>query len=477
MRNRIRADYEQIMMFPPCLEDWVPKDHPARFIRDTVDAMDLRTLGFRTNDSDVGGSCYGPDLLLKVWLYGYFNKIRSTRNLERACREHMGLIWLSGRNYPDHNTLWRFFHKNKKGIESVFKNSVRVALTCGLVGMVENSVDGTKIMSNAAREELMSLEDAEIRLEQYDRRIEDYMTEIERQAQEGVGEYKLPFSMQCALQRRQNIRNALAVIQESGQKKVHHREPEARLMKNRRVTDLAYNAQAVADKDNGIIVAAEVVTDESDNGQSVLMLDRVKENVGRVADVNSLDGGYFSGVQIGLAEERGYNVLINRHPSEIQASDASKPKVYHVSLFTYDKDRNSLTCPQGVELHYAGTKVKGANAHEFHVFRCRSHKTCPHRSKCTNGKAGREVAVSVHYEAIERHRIKREDPKNKELLRHRKAIIEPVFAWIKSRLGFRRWTVYGLEAVRAQWFMICATINLQKLYKHWLSGGLAPIME
>jgi transposase len=104
MGKQIRADYEQILMFPPSVEDWVAKDHPARFIRDFVDSLDLSELGIEIPDSDTGRPPYAPDLLLQVWLYGHFNRIRATCKLEKACLENMGLIWLTGMNAPDHNS-------------------------------------------------------------------------------------------------------------------------------------------------------------------------------------------------------------------------------------------------------------------------------------------------------------------------------------------------------------------------------------
>ena len=472
MKREIRADYDQMLMFPPSVEDWVGEDHLARFIRDFVESLELRELGFAVPTSEVGGSFYAPDLLLKAWLYGYMHGIRSTRKLERACREHMGLIWLTGRNAPDHNSLWRFLDANRKAISELFKQSVKVAVKCEMVGMAVHAIDGTKIRSNSSWNKMVNAEALEQMQEKLDRSVADFMTELERQEQEEIGEYKLPSAMHGTLRRKEKIKKALRELEESELNLVHHCEPEARLMKNRRNVDLSYNAQAVADRDSGIIVAAEVVNEGSDNGQLVPMLDLVKENLGAVAAENLADGGYFSGSQVGLAEEREYEVLVSPPSSETAPSQSSKTHVYHTKEFAFDEARDCCICPHGEELPYLTTKVRGKNKNGFRVYRCRKHRSCPYRSECTTSKQGREVEISVNYRAIERQRAKREDPANKRLLLRRKAIIEPVFAWIKRHMGFTRWTVCGLERVRTQWSLICATINLSKIFKHRQLGGL-----
>ena len=124
MSYQIKANYEQEFLFPPSLEDWITKDHPSRFIREFVENLDLKELGFKVLTNDEGRPYYSSDLLLKVWIYGYFQKVRSSRKLEKQCKENVSLIWLSGMNYPDHNTLWRFWNENKEKLKGALGTDV-----------------------------------------------------------------------------------------------------------------------------------------------------------------------------------------------------------------------------------------------------------------------------------------------------------------------------------------------------------------
>jgi len=476
MVEPIRADYDQVLMFPPSVEDWVGLDHPARFIRDFADSLNLEELGFRIPECREGRRPFAPELLLKVWLYGYLNRIFSNRKLEKACREHMGLIWLTGMNAPDHSTLSRFFKANKKGIKGVFKQSIQVAVKADLIGLALHAVDGTKIQAKGSRDKVRNREELNKTLEEILERLDgclaDVMTEIERCDREESGEYRLPRSMQEGLKRKQRIQQALKELDDSDRKVINPADPDARFMKNRRNKDLSYNGQAVADQKSGMIVAADVVTDGADNGQLVPMIDQVKENVGAVAGETVADGGYFSSTQIGLADERQYEVLVSENSGETLSKRSADSDPYDRCRFVFDEERDCCICPRSVELRFSHTVIKKANKNKVRRYRCRDFRTCPDRWKCSKNKRGRLIEISVHRAAVERHGKKRELAQSKQRLKARKAIIEPVFGWIKQQLGFRRWTVAGIEDVRAQWYLACTTTNLKKLYQQWESGKL-----
>lgn len=211
MSYEIRADYTETYLFPPSLEEFVPADHPARFLREFVDALDLKGLGFRVRDrsEEDGRPNYAPDLLLKVWLYGWMSKIHSTRALERACREHLSLLWLTGMKSPDHNTLWRFFKENGQALREVFRQGVRVAAQAGLVDLALHAVDGTKVMAQCSGRTAWRRKDLEKMLPAVDRAIEEILSNIESEPSETQGGYELPESLQDGERLREEIQKSV----------------------------------------------------------------------------------------------------------------------------------------------------------------------------------------------------------------------------------------------------------------------------
>jgi transposase len=319
MSHEIRADYNQQWLFPPSLNDLLPADHPARFIREFVDALDLEAMGFRMRKGVEGRPNYAPDLLLKVWLYGYLERVRSSRKLERACRQHIGLMWLTGLKTPDHNSLWRFWNENRKALKEVFRMTIQVALKADLIDMVLNAVDGKA----------------------------------------------------------------------------------------------------------GLIVAGEVTRDKNDKAQLVPMIEAVEESMGQAAQETVADAGYFSGEQLAKAEDAKYSVVVSLDESR-KAEEVGGE--YYSSNFKYDEARDCVICPRN-QVPAFERKDKGQKQKQ-------------------KGEATRD------------------------LLRKRMGIVEPAFARVKHLLEFRRWTVAGIEKVKAQWLFVCAMVNMTRLYPIWRKGEL-----
>lgn len=232
MAHAIAPDYGQQFLFPPALEDWVSADHPARFLREFVDQLDLAALGFTLPVAVEGRPPYHPSLLLKIWLYGYYHRIRSTRKLEVACREQLSLLWLTGLIQPDHNSLWRFWREHKKALRRIFKQTVQVAARSGAIGMALQALDGTKIQAAASTARGWSKESMEKLLAQLDTALDDL--ELKVVAENGDVEspgYRLPAGLAERQALRDQIKTGLAQLEADGRKHSHPVEPEARRMK------------------------------------------------------------------------------------------------------------------------------------------------------------------------------------------------------------------------------------------------------
>jgi transposase len=473
MSRQIQADYTERYLLPPSLEDWVKPDDPARFIRAFVDSLDLREMAgdewAAATADPTGRPHYAFDMLLKVWLYGYLYDIRSSRKLERACRQLMPLVWLTGRNEPDHNTLWRFWKRYRQALKKVFVSSVRVAMEANLVGMVLQAVDGTKIASAASQKKAWHRKDLEKLLAAVDERIENLEREVASAKESGTEvDDRLPQKLQDESQLRATLKEALQTLAAADNEHMHPHDPDARMMKggtSKRI-EFAYNAQAVCDESHGIVVAENVVDEENDKHQLGPMLEQVRENTGRVADQTLADCGYDTAESLAKAEELEASVVVAQlvNPDTVGA--------YHLARFTYDEEAGTVHCPIGQQLRKVGTTTHHEKPHPLTRYRCDVWKSCPVGRSCSSKKA-RVIELGPHYGAVQRQRKKMADPDNKKSLKRRSEIIERLFGQIKWNESFRRWTFRGKTKVAAQWTMICTVINLRQIIAALQSGALA----
>jgi transposase len=462
MAQPIAPDYDQQFLLPPALEDWVGADHPVRFLREFVDQLDLPALGFAVPTAADGRPPYAPSLLLKIWLYGYFHRIRSTRKLEAACREHLSLLWLTGLIQPDHNSLWRFWRDHRQALRQLFRHTVQLAVRSGAVGLALQALDGTKIEAAASSPHGWSKDYMERLLAQLDADLDalEQTVEQENHDEAALG-YRLPADLTQRQALREQIQRGLAQLQSDGRHHYHPDEPDARRMKVGDTNRYAYNAQAIADEKEGVIVACEATRHETDSGQLVPLIEQARENQGENASttVTLADRGYGVGADLQAAAEKQINVLI---PPIEGAPARNNP--FAASHFQYDPSTHRVTCPQGRCLDHEGGTTK--NSQPVERFRCHV-RDCPVRGQCTRDPKGRQIEIWPHTAVVQAMRQRLADPLVREQWQRRSSIIEPRFAQIKAHDGFRRWTVRGLENVRTQWALLCATLNLRVLYRPW----------
>lgn len=470
MRQILAADYGQIHLLPPSVEDWVGPEHPARFVREFVSALDLKALGLDTLKRDEGGVTYEPALLVSVWLYGYLRRVRSTRALERACREEMGFVWLSGQHRPDHNALWRFWDEHREGVRALFRQSVKVAFELKLLGLVVQALDGTKIMAASSGRGGFDQKHLESILARLDAEVAEREAEIARAGEAAAGA-GLPAELHRAQTLREQVRHALQRVRTAETKHAHPLEPEAARMPCDGRNRFGYNAQVVVDAQAQVIVAAELTNEPDDRAQLGPLLaqaNTMRAEIGAGAEPATLaDGGYVSGAQLAAAAQAGHDVLT---PLPKTSQDDADP--YHAAHFHHDPARQIVTCPQGRAL--PRQRVRERAGHRVEVYRsAQVCKDCPVRSLCTSDRHGRSIDIGPGHAQLAALRQRWKNPGTAELYALRASTVEPVFAQVKQQMGFRRWTLRGLEKCHVQWAMLCTTWNLQVIYRHWRGGASA----
>lgn len=475
MRQIITADPDQTLLLPPCMDDWVGPGHPARFIREFIRCVDLRTLGLDTLNRSEGGPAFAPELLVAVWLYGYFRKVRSLRALELACQEEMGFLWLTGNTRPDHNALWRYWSGHRGPLKALFKESVRLAVKMDLVGFALQALDGTKIQAKCSAYGSYDKGHLEKRLAELDEQIDQMESHI---AAAGIEpSVQLPEALETKTALREKIKAALTQVEEGSCRHAHPQEPSAMRMKTDKGMKFGHNAQAIADERSNVVVAAELADLPTDQHALMPMLE-VAGQLRREVDaqgpqqppLTQADAGYATTTQLMQAEARGLPV---QTPPPTGWSDLST--AYHTAKFHHDAQRNVVICPQGQTLPWMRSRQVGER--RFEVYRnSRACAQCPVRTECTTSRKGRQIEICQARPHLLVWSQQWHDPAVRKYYQQRAKIIEPVFAQIKQQMGFRRWTVSGKQKVLVQWRLLCTAWNLKVIFRHWQPGSIAKLM-
>jgi hypothetical protein len=379
------------------------------------------------------------------------------------------LLWLTGLIVPDHHSLGRFWNENKKALREVFQQTVILAVRTGAVGLALQALDGTKIQAAASSPQGWSKVYLEKLLAQLDAALQEIeLKVVEENADTLAPGDRLPAGLAQRQALRAEIKKGLAQLQADGGHHYHPVEPEARRMKVGQTNRFAYNAQAVADSQEGIIVAGQATRQETDVGPLAPMIEQAARNLegAGARTLTVADTGYGSGADLQAAADQQKDVLVP--PAE---GPATQGRPYATSQFHYDAAAHTLTCPQQRLLDHEGqSHQKGQIVQRF---RCH-HRDCPVRSLCTRDPKGRPIEVWAHTPLEQEMRARLQEPLARMLYQKRREIMERRFAQLKQHDGFRRWTVWGLEAVEAQWSFLCATLNLRILYKKWQTRGQRP---
>ena len=470
---------EQAWLLPPSLDELLSEDHPARFVAAFVDGLSTATLAELAIDREgeaLGAPAYHPCALLSVWLYGFMTGVRSSRKLEAACHDQIPLLWLTGCQQPDHNTLWRFYRAHRPAMCRLLKETVAIAVGIGYVDLALQALDGTKVAANAAGDQTYDAAGLARLMERTEAAIA--ALEAQNQTNDDASPAPMPPELRRAHSLKERVQEAKERLAQEQHRRVNLTDGDAQLMKGRQGIMPAYNAQAMVspvgtesgERRGMLITAVDVVDDPTDYAQLAPMLEETEEVTGVRGSTVLADAGYHSGANLEAGHERGQTLVIPERPR------GGERGVYFKDHFVFDEATDSYRCPEGQVLPFRGMrKANGKTPVRLYRAPRAVCRTCPAFGVCTKDKhSGRALWISPNDNRLRQHRTWMETEEASLLYSLRKGLIEPVFGIIKEQLGARRFLLRGLENVKAEFALLATAFNLRTLWKRWATG-LRPI--
>jgi len=420
-------DRAQTHLFPVSLEQAIDPDNMVRFIDLFVDSLPLNEYGFRTDFIENGRPAYHPEDLLKLYIYGYLNKTRSSRDLEKECKRNIEVMWLLKSLQPDHNTISNFRRDNPKAIKKVFRATVQIAKHFNLIGGKLIAGDSTKFRAQNSKKNNFNQKKIDRHIAYIDNKLEQYNQQLAEQ--DGDAKEQIKKEMDKHNQRKEDYKNLENQLNESGEVQVSTSDPESRQMITRNnITEVAYNVQTTVDEKNNLPIDYKV-TNTNDSKAMGNMLQRAKSILHTHEFTALYDKGYHTGTEFKLADDLGIEVMVAIPTVASQAPDPA----YNVENFSYFEQGDYYLCPQGEKLTTSGTWHKTRTYH-FKRYTTRACKSCPVKDQCTKAKYGKGIQRSEYQPYINNN--KERIGQNQDYYRRRQAIVEHPYGTIKRQWGF-----------------------------------------
>jgi transposase len=425
---------EQINLFPVSLDRSIDPDNEVRIIDLFVESLSIKDFGFRTDFTENGRPAYHPTDLLKLFIYGYLNKVRSSRDLEKECGRNIEVMWLLKCLKPDHNTISNFRRDNPKAIKKVFRTTVQIARHFDLIGGKLIAGDSTKLRAQNSKKNNYNQAKIERHVAYIDKKLEEYTRALAEN--DGDNRQQIEDEIKKQQHRKDNYKNIEKQLKESGEPQISISDPESRqIMLRNNITEVAYNVQSTVDSKNCIPIDFKV-TNLNDSKAMGNMIQRAK-SILRTNDFTILyDKGFHTGSELKTAQNLGIEtiVAIPGVPSTSQAPNHE----YNYEYFRYDAQADTYTCPKGQILRTNGSWYKeltnSGNTILFKQYKTPVCKSCQARSQCTRSKTARLIHRSEFAEYYEANRINFEEKEH--LYKRRQSIVEHPYGTLKRQWGF-----------------------------------------
>ena len=422
-------DRFQTSLFPVSLDASIDENNEVRLIDAFVDNLNMASLGFEIHHVDNGRPAYHPKDLLKLFIYGYLNKIRSSRGLEKETQRNIEMIWLLKGLSPDHNTINNFRKDNPKAIKKVFRKTVEIARNFDLIGGILLAGDGTKLRAQNSKKNNYNQKKIDRHLKYIEEKLDEYTAQLAEA--DGDEKQEIKDNIEKQQQRKAGYKQLEKHLKESGEKQISTSDPESRqLIIRSTITEVAYNVQSTVDAKNKIPIDYEV-SNQNDSGAMANMVRRAKSILGHNGFSVLFDKGYHKGIELSKVQLMGIDTHV-AFPSVPKTSQAPNPD-YNVENFEYDPQTDSYTCPEGDTLKTNGKWYNSAN-YRFKQYKTKACHACHSKSACTLAKNGKIIQRSEYQGAVERN--KENILANPGLYKQRQALVEHPFGTMKRQWGF-----------------------------------------
>ena len=471
------ASREQASLLPARVEDYVGSDNPVRAIDIYVDALDLTKLGFQhaQRGVEVGQPPYDPADLLKLYLYGYLNQVRTSRRLEREARRNLELIWLLRGLAPGYRTIATFRQENWAALKTANRTFVLLARELDLIGGELVAIDGAFFHGDASKASIVTQKRLIEQLAALDRDIEGYRSALdtndaEEAARLSSGDDRddgsggdVAQKMTALMAKRAQTAADLKALADSGESQLSRTDADARLLSKNGQTVAGYNVQIAVDAKHKLIVASEVVNDGNDTGQLHAMAAAAKEALGAQTLQVAADVGYYNGDTLRACEA---DAIVAYVPEAEKNNRLAKQGRFTLKEFIYDAEQNVYRCPAGAELRPMEGHKQGAGCKQYVRYAARQSACgiCPLRSRCLTDKARRrEVHRWEHQDVVDRHRARMAQAQADTMMRRRTALAEHPFGTLKCRAGYRHFLLRGFDKVRGEWSLMALCYNFTRV--------------
>lgn len=456
---------EQAMLLPPCVDDYVSADNPVRAIDAFVDSMDLAELGFQNAQGSIssGQPAYAPQALLKLYLYSYLMRVRSSRMIERETRRNLEVMWLIGGLQPSYKTISNFRKDNAKALKAANRDFVMLCKSLELFGGELAAIDGSFFRGNVAKESIYTQARLKKLLKRIDAHIQAYLQELET-ADAAGGEHAgeaAPLAAKLAeLKTRQaQYETQLARLKESGETQYAEVDPDACLLTKSGQSVAGYNVQIATDAKHKLMVHCDVTADGNDTQQ----LAPVAQEVRTILEVDTLevvaDAGYFNQEQIKQCLDAGITPYVPVPEHHKSKEGERLPR----TAFTFEEEANRYRCAQGQYLHFRRALKEGEHTIFNYVSTAATCATCPLRKRCLPSKTPyRDIYRWEHEALLDTHR-QRMKQVGSAMMRTRASMAEHPFGTLKRWCGWVHFLVRGKEKVGGEMNLLMLCYNLKRV--------------